>query len=152
MTHHRAQRLPSTSLPGELLKRAFDTTRKLKLKDVGERDPVYLEQIREMPCLKCGMEPCGEAAHVRFASAAFHKRSGTGKTPPDKFAVPLCRACHLTDRDAQHNMMERAFWNMLGLNPLLVAERLYAARGNLVTMRAVIMVAIASRQSSNVVF
>lgn len=48
---------------------------------------------------------------------------------------------------AQHSRGERMFWAELGINPLLVAQRLYAQRGDLVAMRAVILVAIAERKS-----
>ncbi|WP_256470504.1 hypothetical protein [Bradyrhizobium sp. 45] len=40
------------------------------------------------------------------------------------------------------------FWAQLDINPLLVAQRLYAQRGNLVAMRAVVLVAIAERGAS----
>lgn len=90
------------------------------------------------------MEP-SEAAHVRFASAASGKASGLQKKPDDSYAVPLCSGCHRLDRDAQHNRSEKLFWHALGINPLMVAEKLYAARGDLVAMRAVVFVAIAGR-------
>src|SRR6202021_625820 len=89
MTNTRPQRLPSTSPPGALLKRAFDTTKRLRLKEVGERDPVYLGMIREWPCLKCTLEPCRVAAHVRRQSAAHGKRGGTQKNPAEKWPPPL---------------------------------------------------------------
>ncbi len=37
------------------------------------------------------------------------------------------------------------FWAELGINPLIVCEQLYAQRGDLVAMRAVIFNAIAQR-------
>ncbi|KGT75841.1 hypothetical protein MA20_32145 [Bradyrhizobium japonicum] len=100
--------------------------------------------MRQLPCLKCGVEGC-EPAHVRFASAAFGKSSGMQKKPNDAHAVPLCAGRHRLDRDAQHNRGERLFWAELGINPLLVAQRLYGQRGDLVAMRAVVLVAIAER-------
>ena len=91
------------------------------------------------------MEPCGEAAHVRLTSAAFHKRGGMGKKPSDRWAAPLCGSCHREDRNALHRVGEYLFWLDLGINPLLICTRLYAARGDLVRMRAIILVAIAER-------
>lgn len=108
-------------------------------------DASYLAMVRQLPCVKCGMEPCGEAAHVRITSAAFHKRGGIGKKPDDRWALPLDRGCHQTDRDALHRSGEYLFWHQLGINPLLICERLYAQRGDLVAMRAVILSAIAER-------
>lgn len=49
---------------------------------------------------------------------------------------------HRLARRAQHNI---AFWHELGIDPLPICERLYAQRGDLVAMRAVILVAIAER-------
>ncbi|ULK98897.1 hypothetical protein [Bradyrhizobium sp. I71] len=71
------------------------------------------------------------------------------KKPDDAFAVPLCAGCHRLDRDAQHSRGERMFWAEIGINPLLVAQRLYAQRGDLVAMRAVVLVAIAERSNQS---
>lgn len=142
----RPQRITHYAPPGSLLKRfAAPAPRPRAIE--GERDPDYLALVRQCPCLKCGMEP-SEAAHVRFASAAFGKASGLGKKPKDSDTVPLCAGCHRLDRDAQHNRGERMFWAELGVNPLIVAQQLWAARGDLVAMRAVVMTAIAQRGSA----
>jgi hypothetical protein len=90
------------------------------------------------------MEP-SEAAHVRFASAAFGKASGLQKKPDDKWALPLCADDHRLNRDAQHHRGELAFWHELGINPLLTCQRLHAQAGDLVAMRAVILTTIAHR-------
>lgn len=143
MTAPYPRRITHHAPPGSLLKRfAAPAPRPRAIE--GERDPDYLALVRQCPCLKCGMEP-SEAAHVRFASAAFGKASGLGKKPKDSEAVSLCAGCHRLDRDAQHARGERMFWAELGINPLIVAERLYAQRGDLVAMRAVILSTIAQR-------
>lgn len=136
------QRISAVASPGSLLKRGQVQPR-TRLEVTG-RDLSYLAMVRQLPCLRCGMEP-SEAAHVRYASAAFGKASGFGKKPSYNFCCPLCAGCHRLDRDAQHNRNEREFWDAIGLNPLIVAERLYAVRSDLVAMRAVVMVAIAER-------
>jgi hypothetical protein len=110
-----------------------------------DNDPAYLEKIRACPCLHCGTDPCGEAAHLRMASAAHGKSSGLGKKPADRWALPLDPSCHRINRDAQHNRSEREFWAMLGIDAPQTAVRLYAQRHDLVAMRAVVMVAIADR-------
>lgn len=142
MTLPRPQRLTPPSPLGSLLKRAAPALRSRISPE--ERNPDYLALVRQCPCLKCGMEP-SEAAHVRYASAAFGKASGMQKKPEDRFAVPLCADCHRLDRDAQHIRNEQAFWQEIDINPLLVAAHLYAQRGDLVAMRAVCFVAIAER-------
>lgn len=131
--------------PGSLLKRSSASQpRQMRAQEVTGRDAAYLDLVRQCPCLKCGMEP-SEAAHVRYASAAFGKASALQKKPEDRFAVPLCAGCHRLDKGAQHTRAERAFWEEIGLNPLIVARDLFAQRGDLVAMRAVVMVAIAQR-------
>jgi len=142
MPINRPQRLTPPSPLGSLLKRAGVPTRSRISPE--ERNPDYLALVRQCPCLRCGMEP-SEAAHVRYASAAFGKASGMQKKPEDRFAVPLCADCHRLDRDAQHKQNERGFWEQIDINPLLVAAHLYAQRGDLVAMRAVCFVAIAER-------
>ena len=138
MTQSRPQRLIADTAPPERLKHPMVTAKRLRIKDNTERDPVYLALVRQCPCLACGDEPC-EAAHLRMQSAAHGKRGGIGKKPADKWALPLCTA----DHRRQHDKGERAFWDILNINPHLVAERLYAVRGDLVRMREVIAKAMA---------
>lgn len=140
------QRLTPPAAPGELLKRLTGIHVRMKLKEIAGRDPVYLANIRQLPCLKCGMEPCGEAAHVRSQSAAHGKKGGMAKKPADRWALPLCAGCHRIDRDALHNIGEGLFFHIVGINPLLVCERLHAKRGDPVAMRAVVMTVIAERK------
>jgi hypothetical protein len=135
------RRIAAVAAPGSLLKRPLQPR---GAQEAAGRDLPYLALVRQLPCLKCGDEPC-EPAHIRFASAAFGKAGGMQKKPDDRHSVPLCPGCHRLDRDAQHNRNEREFWDSVGLNPLMVAQRLYAQRGDLVAMRAVVMVAIAER-------
>jgi hypothetical protein len=139
------QRLSPPAQPGALLKRAFAIAQRIKLKAIGDSDPVYLAMVRQMPCLGCGVEPCGEAAHIRYNSGAHGKHNGMGKRPADRYVAPLCGGCHREDNSSQHKVGERAFWSWLAIDPLLIAEKLYAARGDIVKMRAVVMVAIAER-------
>ena len=141
------QRLTPPAAPGALLKRAFGLAQRVKLRETTDRDPVYLGLVRQLPCLKCGMEPppvC-EAAHVRMQSAAHGKRGGIGKKPGDRWALPLCMACHRGDKDSQHMVGENLFWHILGITPILTCTRLYDARGDIVRMRAVVLRAIAER-------
>lgn len=138
------RRITAVVPPGSLLKRSHPIQPRSGVKEVAGRDLDYLAMVRQLPCLKCGDEPC-EPAHIRFASAAFGKSSGMQKKPDDRFTVPLCPGCHRLDRDAQHNRGEREFWDSIGINPLIVAQKLFSQRGDLVAMRAVVMVAISER-------
>ena len=145
MTQTKPQRITPPAAPGALHTRAFGLAQRIKLRDSNDRDPVYLALLRQCPCLKCGLDPCGEAAHVRFNSGAHGKHNGMGKKPADRFALPLCAGCHREDNDAQHRVGELEFWHRVGLNPLLTAAKLYAAKGDMVRMRAVVFEAVAAR-------
>lgn len=147
MTLHRPRRLTPPASPGELLKQLLVPPPRRPL--IAPDDVAYLGQVRECPCLSCGLDPCGEAAHVRFASAAFGKSSGLGKRPEHKWAVPLCGSDHRLAKTAQHNRNEQEFWHSLGINVLATASSLYAQRGDLVAMRAVVFVAIAAREKKD---
>ena len=142
MDSDHPQRIKAPEPPGLLLKRVFDRAKKLRLAGM-TNDPAYLAMVRQCPCLDCGMDPCGEAAHVRIQSAAHGKRGGIGKKPADRWAVSLCHSCHME----QHKVGELLFWHRIGLSPLAVCERLYAQRGDIVAMRAVIFGAIGERES-----
>jgi hypothetical protein len=142
MNSPRPRRLTPPAAPGELLKQLFAPPRAHKT--ACDHDPDYLAEVRQCPCLHCGMEPC-EAAHVRMSSAAYGKTSGLGRKPADEWALPLCAEHHRLARNAQHNQGEQVFWHGLGINPLMVCTLLHAQRGDLVAMRAVIFVAISER-------
>lgn len=145
MTIERPRRISPPAPIGSRLKRTTFLPQRRAPKAEHTEDPAYLALVRQCPCLYCGLDPCGEAAHVRLASAAFGKASGLGKKPADKWALPLCREDHLNARHAQHKQNEEAFWLALGINPLIVCEQLYRQRGDLVAMRAVAFHAIMNR-------
>ena len=46
---------------------------------------------------------------------------GVGMKPGDRYAVPLCTACH----GKQHRIGELTFWSALRIDPLNVAFRLW---------------------------
>lgn len=137
------RRIVHPGLPGHLLKRASQP--RARCEEVAGRDLSYLAMVRECPCLMCGLDPCGEAAHVRFSSAAYGKSSGLQKTPEDRWALPVCGDDHRVAKHAQHNRSEQEFWSSLGINALATCARLYAVRGDLVAMRAVVFVTISER-------
>lgn len=143
MTRQRPQRLFFPSPPGSLLKRTGAAASPQQPRNPsGDAD--YLGLVRQLPCLCCGMEP-SEAAHVRFASAAFGKASGLGKKPEDKWTLPLRSGDHRLAKTAQHNRNEREFWESLGIDALLAATRLWDARGDIVRMNSVVHLIISER-------
>lgn len=144
MTREFPKRLTPPPPYGSMLKGASRSAPEMRI-PTQERNADYLALVRQLPCLKCGTDP-SEAAHVRFASAAFGKSSGLSKKPDDCWALPLCSSCHRLARDAQHNRNEQEFWDSLGINPLLVASQLYAQRGDFVAMEQVVRVAIMNRK------
>lgn len=141
------RRITAVARPGSLLKRSIPSQPRDGVRAAAGRDGSYLAMVRECPCLMCGMDPCGEAAHVRFASAAYGKSSGLQKKPEDRWALPVCGQDHRVATHAQHNRNEQEFWASLGINALDTCVKLYAQRGDLVAMRAVVMVAIAERRA-----
>jgi hypothetical protein len=142
MTLPRPQRI-TPSLPiGSLLKTAGPPRR---ISHEEGKQPDYLALVRQCPCLRCGMDPAGVAAHLRLNSGLHNKRQAMAKKPSDSWTTPLCAGCHTNDPDAQHRIGEEEFWRRLGLNPFLVCERLHAQNGDLVAMRAVCFVVISER-------
>jgi hypothetical protein len=52
---------------------------------------------------------------------------GVGMKPADRYAVPLCSACHAE----QHRVGELHFWAALRIDPLNVALRLWTVSADL---------------------
>jgi hypothetical protein len=146
MTLNFPKRITPPAPVGSMLKRGADLPQQRVFRaEPRKDDPDYLALVRQCPCLYCGLDPCGEAAHVRFASAIFGKSSGMGRKPADENALPLCGEDHRLAMHAQHNHNERAWWEAIGIQPYIVTDQLYRQRGDLVAMRAVCFVAIANR-------
>lgn len=90
------------------------------------KDEKHLAFIRTLPSLVPGREPV-EAAHIRYADDTYAKRgSGLQQKPHDCWAVPLAADQHRR----QHSMAERAFWEGVGIDPVLIAALLYAHSGD----------------------
>ena len=81
----------------------------------------HLAFVRELPCVACGKAAPSEAAHVRTGTDG-----GTGMKPGDRYALPLCAACHAK----QHRLGELTFWSAFRIDPLNVAARLWAVSGD----------------------
>lgn len=77
----------------------------------------YRNFIRNLPCLICQNDIQTEAAHVRMAAPEVAKGiTGMGAKPADRpWLVPLCSRHHRI----QHEVGERRFWDISGINPIL---------------------------------
>ena len=80
------------------------------------RPAQHLAFVRQLPCVACCKAAPSEAAHVRTGTDG-----GVGVKPGDRYAVPLCAACHAK----QHGVGELTFWSGLRIDPLNVALRLW---------------------------
>lgn len=136
------RRIAAVVPPGSLLKRPVQPR---GVQEAAGRDVDYLALVRQLPCVKCGIEPCGTAAHLRMNSGAYNKRQAMARKPSQEWTTPLCNGCHTNDPDAQHRIGEQEFWRRLNVNPFLLCQRLYAVRCDLLAMRAVIFMTIAER-------
>lgn len=139
----RPQRILAIAPIGSLLKRSELPQRPV----ARQEDKDYLALVRQLPCLKCGMQP-SEACHIKFSCAALGKTNKLGRRPSDQDCVSLCSQCHRLARDAQHQGNERAFWERLNLNPYLIARDLYAQRADFTAMHFVVVKAIAERSKT----
>jgi len=82
----------------------------------------HLAFVRQLPCVTCGKAAPSEAAHVRTGTDG-----GVGMKPADRYAVPLCTACHA----GQHRVGELTFWATLRVDPLNVAFRLWTVSADI---------------------
>ena len=82
----------------------------------------HLNFVRQLPCVACGRAAPSEPAHVRTGTDG-----GVGIKPGDRYAVPLCTACH----SKQHRIGELSFWSALRIDPLNVAFRLWIVSADL---------------------
>ncbi|MBO6755696.1 MAG: hypothetical protein JJ902_05185 [Roseibium sp.] len=87
-------------------------------------DKPYTAWLHELPCVVTGY--IGEEiqqAHIRFADAAADKDlTGGGRKPDDFWSLPL----HWMEHARQHSMGERAYWEMVGKDPLALCRQLHA--------------------------
>ena len=97
------------------------TQRSPRLHDEG-----YLAFLRKQPCCVCNAPAPCDAAHIKSASRIHNKPSSGTAKPDDKWAVPLCRSCHLRQH---HRGNELAFWSEVDRFPFGQAMKYYAEYG-----------------------
>jgi hypothetical protein len=130
-----SHRISPIAKPGSLLKAMREAKRGKRPKR--ELDTGHLALVRRLPCLSCDADPAGEAAHLRI-----NTRAGTGLKPGDRWALPLCHACHM----AQHRVGELTFWRELSRDPIGIAVKLYAFTGDIAAMRDIVFCLRARRK------
>ncbi len=90
-------------------------------------DNNHLGFIRRLPCLACGSQSMIQAAHIRYGEPRLGKRrTGMSEKPDDKYTVPL----RSDDRADQHRENEREWWRAKGIDPVQVAQSLWACTGD----------------------
>jgi hypothetical protein len=121
--------------PGSLLKgNPMKKAPKVAKEDAEKVGADHLAFLRTLPCVITGARPV-EAAHVSMTSKIWGKSDkGVGKKSADRWALPLSPAMHRE----QHELGERAFWKKHGIDPLVVACRLWEASGDAITAQRVI--------------
>lgn len=81
------------------------------------KDQGYLAWLHSVPCIVTGTLPV-EAAHLSTANPKYgHMGRGKGQKSADRWALPLSPEEHRM----QHRMNERAYWDILSIDPWLTA-------------------------------
>jgi hypothetical protein len=70
----------------------------------------------------CGDQTTVEACHVNMADGRIAKPNSFGMKAEDCFIVPLCGRHHRR----QHEGSERKFWQILGIDPIVVSLAIFA--------------------------
>ena len=81
------------------------------------RDKHHREFVSAQPCVVCGRQP-SDAHHLRFTQPR-----ALGRKVSDEFTVPLCRVHH---REVHRTVKEPQWWARLGVEPLVIAQKLWA--------------------------
>ena len=114
---------------GSLLKGSPMKRKTSKDKDGSDKLALdHLAYIRTLPCLITGKTP-SDAAHVSMASKIWGKvERGMSRKADDRWTVPLSHDVHLNE---QHVIGEIKFWKRYGLDPLVIASRLWEVSGDI---------------------
>lgn len=67
-----------------------DDIRNAQLENYPERDNEYLDYIRSLPCIICGLQHHSDAHHLKD-----NRLCGISEKAPDWAAMPLCHTCHI---------------------------------------------------------
>lgn len=113
---------PGQGLKGDVMKKPAKAGKTVER----GKDPDHLEFVGGLPCLITGRKAV-EVAHVSMTSKIWGKADkGVGKKSDDRWVVPLSKPLH----EEQHEMGEIRFWKKYGIDPLVVANRLWQCSGD----------------------
>lgn len=101
-------------------------------------DAKHLANIRRLPCCipGCKKDPGGQAHHLKDTGA---KERGMGVKSTDKHCVPLCEDHHLHGVERVGAKKELEWFAKFGIEALDLAAALWGARGDLETMRRIVL-------------
>ena len=97
-------------------------------------DDGHAANIRLLPCCLCRKRVGGEIHHLKHGTG----QRGMGLRSPDMYGVPVCRYCHEEVEAAGTKREPEHFQTHAGLDPLVLASRLWAVRGDVEQMHAVL--------------
>lgn len=88
----------------------------------------HLDFIRSLPCVVSKNNIETQAAHIRFTDARIGKfNAGVGAKPDDRWTVPLSNDKHAEQHEIGD---ERRFWEQYNIDPIEIAQQLYAVSGD----------------------
>lgn len=70
---------------------SIDEVNASRCQELPERDPEYLNHVRDLPCIICGIQHRSDCHHIRDTRTA-----GMAIKSPDWYSLPLCHDCHLS--------------------------------------------------------
>ena len=113
--------MPASRIPRTIARRKSKPNLRKRVEHLLPYPSSPLAFVRRLPCVACGKAAPSEAAHARTGTDG-----GLGMKPGDRYAVPLCIACHAK----QHRIGELTFWSALRIDALDVALRLWTVSGD----------------------
>lgn len=68
----------------------IEDVKQAQITELPERDEDYLNFVRDLPCIICGIQHRSDAHHLKD-----NRLGGISEKSPDWSAMPLCHKCHL---------------------------------------------------------
>lgn len=96
----------------------------------------HLEDIRKLPCVACGKEPCGIAHHLLRTG-----EHGTGRRSSDKWAIPLCLKDHdpNVSGSLHHSGDEDGWLSARNIDGRALAASLWGKRRDIEALRRIVV-------------
>lgn len=113
----------------------FKTPRRRKLNAREGVSAKHCDYIRQCPCAACLVEPAGTVHHLKSGAAKVER--GMGLRATDRWGVPLCPRHHAEIEVAGSRNERRVFFEW-GVDPHILAMRLWDASGDLEAMTRIV--------------